>query len=96
MLNETHWSQTFVKNGYRVIIPSHLFYNHARKLYVEYPHHVVWTRFVSDVLDVATQISDLKEPIFATGVSSGCTTASILNVLRSEVSGFSGGGAHCR
>ena len=92
MLESAHWSQKFVSGGYTVIIPSHLFYEQAKSMNSIVPYHFLWARFVSDVLDSEMIRSNLTSPVFSAGVSSGCTTASLLTVLTTKVEAFSGAG----
>jgi len=92
MMDNSHWTIKFVARGYTVILPSHLFYEHAERMYASVPHHFLWTRFVNDVLENERSAGDLAKPVFAAGVSSGCTTASLITVIQPEVEAFSGAG----
>lgn len=91
MLDENHWSTQFLDSGYIVLIPSHVFYESIRQLVSDKAHHYVWTRFISDSLEIA--VKELKQliPIYATGVSSGCTTAMLLTIIEEKIKAFSGG-----
>lgn len=91
MLKENHWSAQFIDSGYIVLIPSHVFYKSIRHLVNNKAHHYVWTRFVADSLEIALKELNKPIPIYAAGVSSGCTTAMLLTIIEEKVKAFSGG-----
>ena len=92
MLDENHWSTRFINSGYIVLIPSHVFYESIKHLVSNKAHHYVWTRFISDSLEIAVKELNQLIPVYAAGVSSGCTTAMLLTIIEERIKAFSGGG----
>ncbi len=92
MLDDNHWSTQFIDSGYIVLIPSHVFYESIKQLVNNQAHHYVWTRFISDSLEIAVKELNKFIPVYAAGVSSGCTTAMLLAIIEERIKAFSGGG----
>ena len=91
MLEKEHWAMQFPAAGYATLIPSHLFYESAKQLYKIKAFHYIWARYVRDTLKIAQSMLPRSTPVFATGVSSGCTTAMLITVLNQDIRSFSGG-----
>ena len=79
---------------YAKLIPNHVFYESAKQIYNEKPFHYIWARYIRDTLKIAQIKLPKSTPVFATGVSRGCTTAVLITVLEKTLKAVRVGDVH--
>lgn len=78
------WAEKWVRAGYVVWAPSHLWYKTLASYYPAHDYHVVWARMLERLFDASRPHFPAHRGAIATGHSAGGTSATLLMALRPE------------
>lgn len=79
------WPEQFVKAGYVVWAPGHLFYDALPQFRPAHDYHILWTKMESVMLDAALPLIPAHEGTAVVGLSSGGTTGAFLMAYRRDI-----------
>ena len=85
LFDDHWWPERWVKAGFVVLAPSHLWYKKLKDIYPKHDYHIVWTRIVDQIVDRALAVMPKFDCLVASGLSSGGLTAAVLMAIREDV-----------